>query len=93
MVFMMPLSTEQVQQLFSLLERCDWKWRDDIIYAPNETMCLSRNEPWVGDVVDFYERMCGRRRRVHANRDKWDSNSAFADVDSLVVALETLLPE
>ena len=90
--FTMPLSAEQTQKLFRSLERNGWYWRDDTIYAPNETMWLCRDEPWVGDIVDFYERMCGRRSRIHNNRDNWDAKPAVADVDSLVAVLESLQP-
>lgn len=88
----MPLSTPQKHSLFSLLELNGWTWRDDIIYAPRETMWLTRDEPWVGDVVEFYERMVGRRSRINGNQDRWDTSSAFADVDSLVAALEKMQP-
>ena len=90
--FTMPLSAEQTQKLFRSLERNGWYWRDDTIYAPNETMWLCRDEPWVGDIVDFYERMCGRRSRIHNNRDNWDAKPAVADVDSLVAVLDSLQP-
>ena len=88
----MPLSTVKKQALFSLLEQSGWIWRDDTIYAPGETMWFTRAEPWVGDVVDFYERMRGRRSRIRENFGDFETDSAFADVDSLVVALETLQP-
>ena len=88
----MPLSAEQTQKLFTLLERNGWQWREDIIYAPNETMWLGRDEPWVGDIVDFYERMCGRRSRIHSNADHYNTVPAYSDVDSLVFVLETLRP-
>ena len=89
----MPLSIAQKRSLFSLLEQSGWSWRDDVIYPPGETMCLAREEPWVGDVVDFYERMCGRRSRINGRPDLGDTTTAFTDVDSLVVALEALQPK
>lgn len=88
----MSLSAGQKHKLFTLLERSGWQWRDDIVYAPNETMWLGRDEPWGGDIVDFYERMFGRRSRIDSNRDDYDPEPAYKDVDSLVVVLETLQP-
>ena len=88
----MPLSAEEKLKLFSLLEQAAWTWRNNIIYAPNESMWLARDEPWGGDIVDFYERMCGRRSRFHSNRDNFETGPGFADVDSLVAVLESLQP-
>ena len=84
----MPLSDVQKQTLFSLLEKSGWNWRDDSIYAPNETMWLDRESPWSGDLADFYDRMCGRRDRIANNAGR--DIDPTADTASLIAALETM---
>ena len=86
----MAMSYRQTQSLFLLLEQSGWSWREDHIYAPKETLWLNRENPWTGDVVDFYDRMCNRRERIKSQEKSIVSLDAFADVDSLVSALKIL---
>jgi len=87
----MPLSDEQKQNLFVMLEQSGWDWHDDSIHAPNDTMWLNRDTPWVGDIVDFHDRMCGRRARIENNRGRgWDVEPAVSDVASLIAVLKSL---
>lgn len=89
----MPLTDQQKQTLFALLEESGWAWRDDAIHAPNDTMWLNCDTPWVDDVVDFYDRMCGRRARIENNRERgWDVEPAAFDVASLIAVLKSMQP-
>jgi hypothetical protein len=88
----MPLTDEQKQTLFALLEVSGWTWRNDSIYAPNDTMWLSRDTPWGDDVTDFYDRMRGRRARIENNRGCWDVEPAVFDVASLIAVLKSMQP-
>jgi hypothetical protein len=59
-----PLTSEESVALFAALEDRGWRWKDDFIYAPHETMWLMRRYPWSGDLQDFIARMRGRLGRV-----------------------------
>ena len=86
-----PLSSEQEQTLFSLLEQSGWAWRDHSIHAPNDAMWLNRDTPWVEDITDFYNRICGRRARiVHNHRGETDVERAVSVTASLIAALKTM---
>ena len=59
--------------------------------APHDTMWLNRDTPWVDDLADFYDRMCGRRDRIENNRGtERDVEPAISDVGSLVAALKIM---
>ena len=91
----MPLTEPQRTSLFAALESRGWQWREQFIYAPHDTMWLSGSQPWVGDLSEFHERMCGR---LHRNEQSgWaypqasDHEHLVADTRSLVEALSDLL--
>lgn len=88
----MPISPHQAQQLFERLNDDGWKWREGTIYAPHETIWLTRHEPWAGDIVDFYESMLGRLSRLENNRSRWDVTLSVADTTSLVSILAQMQP-
>jgi hypothetical protein len=81
--------------LLSLLEARDWKWSDETLYAPRETMWLMR-EPWADPVQVFFERMEGRLTRIQRNlaaageADREQVANALSDVAILVDVLRDL---
>ncbi len=87
----MPLSDDEKQTLFGLLEGAGWSWRDDVIYTPNRSMWLTRQTPWMDDIVDFYERMTLRIERLRKNLI---GDNAISDTSSLVeVLVATMQPD
>lgn len=91
----MPLNNQQREGLLKMLEAKGWFWRDDFIFAPNETMSLHGATPWDKNLPDFYERMVGRKQRIIKNkayhRDETDHKKVVDDVSSLVDVLEELI--
>ena len=91
----MPLTEPQRTDLFAALESRGWQWREQFIYAPHATMWLLDSQPWVGDLSEFHERMCGRLHRneqagwMYAQASK--HQNLVADTRSLVEALADLL--
>lgn len=85
----MPLTREQTEALFAALLERDWKRKGDLIYAPHESMWLSTDSPWQGDLADFIERMEGRVSRIARNQ-AGDSEQALDDTRSLISALRSL---
>ena len=91
----MPLIASQRTQLFAALQARGWQWRNESIYAPHASMWLLGLQPWVGDLREFHERMCGRLRRNE--QAGWmypqasDHQHLVADTRSLVDALSDLL--
>lgn len=91
----MPLDSEKRQALFKTLENKGWCWRNEFIYAPNETMWLLGSNPWQNDLLDFHESMIQRMQRIIQNREYHDDKSQHSkmveDVESLVDAIQELL--
>ena len=91
----MPLTESERADLFESLEARGWFWRDDTIYAPNSSMWLLGQTPWVGDLVDFHERMCGRLQRNENHgwlcENAQDHDDLVMDTRSLVEVLTRML--
>jgi hypothetical protein len=64
----MPLSDAQRLELLAALEKIGWHYKEQFIYAPNETMWLLVSCPWTEDLPDFFERMKGRLSRIQNNK-------------------------
>ncbi|HBE67394.1 MAG TPA: hypothetical protein DDW52_04520 [Planctomycetaceae bacterium] len=85
------LSAAQTSELLTKLREAGWQIRDGKIHAPNGTMWLLMDNPWMGDSVDFFERMCSRRDRIKRNQKRGsDSVPSLADVDSLISVVKTM---
>jgi hypothetical protein len=84
-----PLTEKQTEELFTALEDRGWRWREHVLYAPHETIWLTRDSPWEGDLGDFIERMKGRLTRISRNRfDGFEQT--LDDTVLLVAALEAI---
>lgn len=85
----------QWNRILAGLEAAGWAWRDDNLYGPHDTMWLGR-ESWSDTLVEFLERMEGRRDRIRRNHDAWDGDDrvsagkALSDVVLLVEVLQRL---
>jgi hypothetical protein len=84
----MPLTPLQVDSLFSGLVRRGWRWKGDWIYAPHDSIWLSRSSPARSDPADSLERIEGRLRRI-ANFEPMDSE-AYSDTALLVEVLREI---
>lgn len=93
----MALSHEQREALLDNLEARGWFYRENFIYAPNQTMWLLATEPWQGDLAEFHERMVGRKQRVIKNAGFHDNQeqhkNVVDDTASLIAAIENILQE
>ena len=91
----MPLSENQCSTLFSSLEVSGWHWREEFIYAPNATMWLHRDMPWVGELQEFHDRMAGRLVRNmearHMHEGDVEHRRLVSDTSSLVEMLVGML--
>jgi len=91
----MPLDSWERLGLLKALEERGWFWRNEFIYARNETMWLLGSDPWHGDLSDFRESMVSRMDKVIQNQECHDDKDKHMkiveDVASLVEAIQELL--
>jgi hypothetical protein len=76
----MPLNEVQKKTLFDALQEKGWRWREDVLYAPNEGFWLMKSQPWVEDLQDFHERMIARLERIKRNRDAYKAEADYKNV-------------
>jgi hypothetical protein len=87
----------ETQRLFDALREAGWTMREGALYAPNGTMWLSEDEPWVGDLRSFRDRMVGRVNRIKQNLEATEGEHAanferaMVDAAGLVEVLDVLL--
>ena len=87
----MPLSDAQRLELLAALGKIGWNYKQQSIYAPNETMWLSVSCPWMQDLPDFFERMKGRLARIQGNKEIHASLGEYQKVVDDVTGLSEVL--
>jgi hypothetical protein len=66
----MPLTSIEKQRLFARLESKGWTWHEGTIYAPHRTIWFDGAEPWIGDAMDFLDRMTARLERMRGAQEQ-----------------------
>ncbi|MFO0550202.1 MAG: hypothetical protein U0271_17540 [Polyangiaceae bacterium] len=89
----MALTSDEVRRLFAGLEARGWSWREEVIYAPAESIWLERYHPWEGSLLDMCERMTARLERIQRNRDMYASPDDYAGVEKDTHILVGVLQE
>ena len=90
----MLLAPQEESTLFTLLADVGWRWRDDTLFAPYESIWLSR-PAWTEDLQDFHKRMVRRVERIENNREGHQNVSTYYrtlfDTQSLAWTLRALM--
>lgn len=90
----MPVQDQEVRALFAGLEAKGWSWEDDVLMAPHQSIWFTREEPWMGDLEDFRQRMQARLKRIEGNRDNYeveaDYQGVWDDTAGLVEVLDDM---
>jgi hypothetical protein len=93
----MPLDEVQKKTLFDSLQERGWHWREDFLYAPNESMWLLKSQPWIEDLQNFHERMIGRLERIQRNRNthktEAEYKNVFNDTAGLIEVLKKMVDD
>jgi hypothetical protein len=76
-------------RFFKKLETLGWQWDDDVIVAPNGTMCFDRSMSATWKPLDFRDDMHSRLRRLESTRDI-DPSAAKASLSDMQQVMEAL---
>lgn len=90
----MPLTQQQRQKLFAMLEDKGWFWDQGMIYSPHKIQYLNGEVPWINDFVDFRNRTIARLHRIllHKNYypDEQSWHETVEDTSQLANTLEAM---